>query len=96
MEALGTIFDNVSLEKTVSFKAFNNLPGVTISNFQLPVDSPQGGIEIQTDANIPSSARRFCVFEQVIKLLTMNLELGIDLGTVGFEAFFDSVDVGRK
>jgi hypothetical protein len=40
--ALGTIFDNVSLNKTLSFKAFDNLPGVTISNFQLPADDPAG------------------------------------------------------
>ena len=55
--ALGTIFDNVSLSKDVSFKAFNNLPGVTISNFQLPSDDPAGGIHIETDSDIPSPAR---------------------------------------
>ncbi|EPQ57376.1 hypothetical protein GLOTRDRAFT_120580 [Gloeophyllum trabeum ATCC 11539] len=69
--ALGTIFDNVSLSKTVSFKAFNNLPGVTISNFNLPSDDPAGGIHIETDSMIPSPSN-----------------LGIDLGTVGFQAYF--------
>ena len=54
--ALGTIFDNVSLSKKVSFKAFNGLPGVTISNFQLPSDDPAGGIHIETDSLIPSPA----------------------------------------
>jgi hypothetical protein len=55
--ALGTIFDGVALSKNVTFKAFNGLPGVTISNFQLPGDV-DGGIEIETDAMIPSPARK--------------------------------------
>jgi hypothetical protein len=75
--ALGTIFDNVSLTKNVSFNAFNGLPGVTISNFQLPGDNAAGGITIETDANIPSPA-----------------QLGIDLGTVTFDTFFNDVLVG--
>ncbi|KAI0035854.1 hypothetical protein K488DRAFT_76325 [Vararia minispora EC-137] len=75
--ALGTIFNGVSLNKDISFKAFNNLPGVTISNFNLPSDDPAGGIHIETDSAIPSPS-----------------QLGIDLGTVGFEAFFNGVDLG--
>jgi len=55
--SLGTIFDGVSLSKDVNFKAFNGLPGVTISNFQLPSDDPTGGIHIETDSLIPSPAR---------------------------------------
>ncbi|KAH0827584.1 hypothetical protein J3R83DRAFT_4307 [Lanmaoa asiatica] len=77
--ALGTIFDNVSLTKTITLKAFNNLPGVTISNFQLPSDDPAGGITISTDSLIPSPA-----------------QLGIDLGTVTFQAYFDNTLVGRE
>lgn len=57
--ALGTIFDGVSLSKVVSFKAFNNLPGVVVSNFQLPSDAPEGGIQIETDSLIPSPARAY-------------------------------------
>ncbi|KAJ4494066.1 hypothetical protein C8J55DRAFT_533507 [Lentinula edodes] len=75
--ALGTIFDNVSLTKNVSFNAFNGLPGVTISNFQLPSDSSEGGITIDLDAQIPSPA-----------------QLGLDLGTVTFDSFYDNVLVG--
>ncbi|KDR75403.1 hypothetical protein GALMADRAFT_553913 [Galerina marginata CBS 339.88] len=75
--ALGTIFDNVSLSKVLTFKAFNGLPGVTISNFQLPSDDPAGGIHIETDATIPSPA-----------------QLGIDLGTVTFQSFFQGTHVG--
>ncbi|KAI0340460.1 hypothetical protein BDW22DRAFT_1360443 [Trametopsis cervina] len=75
--ALGTIFDNVSLTKNVTLKAFNGLPGVTISNFQLPSDDPSGGIHIETDSDIPSPA-----------------QLGIDLGTVTFNAFFGDVLIG--
>jgi len=77
LTALGTIFDNVVLSKVVSFKAFNGLTGVTISNFQLPSDDPAGGIHIETDALIPSPA-----------------QLGIDLGTVTFQAFFQDTFVG--
>ncbi|KAF4598358.1 hypothetical protein EYR38_006760 [Pleurotus pulmonarius] len=77
VQALGTIFDNVSLSKKVSFKAFNGLNGVTISNFQLPRDDPAGGISIQTDSLIPSAA-----------------QLGIQLGSVGFESFFEGTHVG--
>ncbi|KAH9485291.1 hypothetical protein JR316_0002199 [Psilocybe cubensis] len=77
VNALGTIFENVSLSKIVTFKAFNGLPGVTISNFQLPSDDPVGGIHIETDATIPSQA-----------------QLGIDLGTVSFQSFFDGTFVG--
>ncbi|CDO73852.1 hypothetical protein BN946_scf185016.g9 [Trametes cinnabarina] len=75
--ALGIDFDDVSLSKTVSFKAFNNLPGVTISNFKLPSDDPAGGIHIETDSLIPSQS-----------------QLGIDLGTVTFEASFQGTTVG--
>ena len=60
VNSLRTIFDNVALSKKVSFKAFNNLPGVTITNFQLPSDDPNGGIHIETDSTIPSPARK-CV-----------------------------------
>jgi antitoxin (DNA-binding transcriptional repressor) of toxin-antitoxin stability system len=77
LTALGTIFDGVSLSKDVSFKAFNGLPGVTISNFQLPSDDPSGGIHIETDASIPSPS-----------------QLGINLGTVTFQSFFQNTLVG--
>ncbi|KAI8977823.1 hypothetical protein BD414DRAFT_466746 [Trametes punicea] len=75
--ALGIDFDDVSLTKSISFKAFNNLPGVTISNFKLPSDDPAGGIHIETDSIIPSQS-----------------QLGIDLGTVTFEASFEGTTVG--
>lgn len=77
--ALGTMFDGVSLSKNVTFKAFNNLPGVTVKNFELPSDDPAGGIHIETDSLIPSAAN-----------------LGIDLGTVTFEASFKEVLLGRE
>ncbi|KAF7983257.1 hypothetical protein HWV62_22882 [Athelia sp. TMB] len=77
VEALGTIFTNVQLQKNITLAAFNGLPGVTISNFQLPSDDPAGGIHMDTDANIPSPS-----------------QLGIDLGTVGFIAYYDNVEVG--
>lgn len=58
VEALGTIFDNVSLKKDIQLTALNGLPGVTINNFMLPSDDPAGGIHIETDALIPSSSRK--------------------------------------
>lgn len=77
LTALGTTFDGVSLSKDVSFKAFNGLPGVTISNFQLHSDDSAGGIHIETDASIPSPS-----------------QLGINLGTVTFQTFFQNTFVG--
>ncbi|KAG1812612.1 uncharacterized protein BJ212DRAFT_460083 [Suillus subaureus] len=77
LTALGTIFNGVSMSKTVTLKAFNGLPGVTISNFQLPSDDPAGGITISTDSIIPSPA-----------------QLGIDLGNVGFQAYFENTRIG--
>ncbi|KAG2131418.1 uncharacterized protein EDB93DRAFT_1255529 [Suillus bovinus] len=77
LTALGTIFNGVSMSKTVTLKAFNGLPGVTISNFQLPSEDPAGGITISTDSIIPSPA-----------------QLGIDLGNVGFQAYFENTRIG--
>ena len=57
--ALGTVFDGVQLSKNVTLKAFDGLPGVTISNFKLPGDASEGGISIDTDSAIPSPARTF-------------------------------------
>jgi hypothetical protein len=97
LTALGTIFDNVVLSKDISFKAFNGLPGVTISNFQLPSDDPAGGIHIDTDAGIPSPARPYSIPVPPFGLLTNKyIELGIDLGTVSFTSFFMGSEVGRK
>ena len=98
MTALGTNFDGVTLSKNVSFKAFNNLPGVTISNFQLPADDPAGGIHIETDSLIPSPARSLFAFLSLSVLIDFMAftELGIDLGTVGFQASFENATVGRE
>jgi hypothetical protein len=79
LTALGTVFDGIELTKEIGFDAFNGLPGVTIDNFKLPSDDPEGGIHIDTDSMIPSVA-----------------QLGIDLGTVGFKAYYKDVLVGRK
>lgn len=40
VEALNVVFDNVLLTQQISFAAFNNLPGVTISNFNLVLWHP--------------------------------------------------------
>lgn len=98
VEALGTVFSNVSLKKNISLLAFNGLPGVTISNFTLPSDDPAGGIHIETDAAIPSPARLLQFFKTMCFEVTHAsfLELGIDLGNIGFLAYFENVEVGRE
>lgn len=54
VSALGTIFDNVTLSKNVTFQAFNRLsPGVTVTNPNFPGDAPNG-IELMLDALVPS------------------------------------------
>ncbi|KAI9459105.1 hypothetical protein F5148DRAFT_1001220 [Russula earlei] len=55
--ALGTIFDGVSLSKDITLKAFNGLPSITISDFQLPSDDPAGGIHIEADSVITSPSQ---------------------------------------
>ncbi|KAJ7188457.1 hypothetical protein C8R46DRAFT_1054741 [Mycena filopes] len=55
--ALGTIFDNIAFSKNVTLKGFNGLPGVALSNFQLPGDDPAGGIKLEVDTGIPSPAQ---------------------------------------
>ncbi|KAG1896026.1 uncharacterized protein F5891DRAFT_1165745 [Suillus fuscotomentosus] len=76
LTALGTIFNGVLMSKTVTLKAFNGLPGVTISNFQLPSDDPAGGITISTDCH------------------SFPAQLGIGLGNVGFQAYFENTHIG--
>lgn len=76
--AIGTIFDNVVLQKDVSFDAFNGLPGVTIVNPDFPRDSQDPkGIALVTQSSIPSPSN-----------------LGIELGTATFEIFYEGVDIG--
>lgn len=87
--ALGTVFEDVTLTKTVSFfgssfysgyvialtdiglhAAFNNLPGVVITNPQFPGDKGDS-ILLETDTTISSPSN-----------------LGIELGDVRFEAYY--------
>lgn len=56
--ALGTNFDGVNLSKNISLDGFNNLPGVTISDFDLMGSTSDSGIEFDTIALIPSPAGR--------------------------------------
>ncbi|KAL1735691.1 hypothetical protein EV714DRAFT_280260 [Schizophyllum commune] len=57
VEALDTIFDGISMSKDINLKAFNGLPGVSIGNFELPSDDPDGGIHMELDVVIPSPAQ---------------------------------------
>ncbi|GAA5897781.1 hypothetical protein JCM8208_000260 [Rhodotorula glutinis] len=51
--ALATIFDDVTLSKDIGFRAFDGLPGVTITRPDFPRDSANG-IALVTDTAIPS------------------------------------------
>lgn len=51
--ALQTIFDDVTLSKDIGFRAFDGLPGVTITRPDFPRDS-ENGIALVTDTAIPS------------------------------------------
>lgn len=76
VQAIGVTFTNVGIAKQLTFQAFNNLPGVTISNFMIPGQTSDSLI-ISTDSLIPSPSN-----------------LGIELGTVGFVAYFMGNEVG--
>ncbi|KAI5474806.1 pre-rrna processing protein [Pseudohyphozyma bogoriensis] len=79
VEALQTIFDNVTLTKEISFLAFNKLqPGVQISNPDFPGDSSSlPGIELTLNSLIPSPSN-----------------LGIVLGDVAFIASYEGSEIG--
>ncbi|KAE8213110.1 hypothetical protein CF327_g3310 [Tilletia walkeri] len=78
VSALGFQFNKVTLSKDVTFQAFNNLPGVTISNFDIPGQTSDS-LKITTDATIPSPATLG------IDLGTANFEIffmGTDIGPI--------------
>ncbi|KAE8231424.1 hypothetical protein CF326_g3562 [Tilletia indica] len=78
VSALGFQFNKVILSKDVTFQAFNNLPGVTISNFDIPGQTSDS-LKITTEATIPSPATLG------IDLGTANFEIffmGTDIGPV--------------
>lgn len=53
--ALGLTYSNVTLAKSISFKAFNGLPGVLANNFNIPREGPDY-LNVSTDSYIPSPA----------------------------------------
>ena len=55
VQALNIKFDDVKLTKEVSFKAFNNLPGVSITSFDIPGQT-SNALKIKTGTVIPSPA----------------------------------------
>ncbi|SCV70806.1 BQ2448_3568 [Microbotryum intermedium] len=79
VSALGTIFDNVTLTKNVTFDAFNKLsPGITLMNPDFPGDSlSPPGIKLTVDSIIPSPSN-----------------LGIELGNATFIASYNGSDIG--
>lgn len=69
LTALGAIFDDVILAKTISLNVFNGFPGVAIRSFKLPNDDPAGGIHMKIDAVVPSNSRQFDVQFKIFVLI---------------------------
>ncbi|SHO78091.1 Uncharacterized protein MSYG_2433 [Malassezia sympodialis ATCC 42132] len=55
VRALNIVFDKVKISKDVSFDAFNNLPGVGITSFDIPSDT-SNALNIVAGTSIPSPA----------------------------------------
>ncbi|KAJ9479823.1 hypothetical protein PHBOTO_003303 [Pseudozyma hubeiensis] len=78
VRALQIIYSDVILSKNIDFLAFNNLPGVTTSNFDIYGET-SNSLLIRTDAAIPSPATLG------IQLDTANFEIffmGTDIGPI--------------
>ncbi|KAE8229507.1 hypothetical protein CF326_g5523 [Tilletia indica] len=80
VHALGLQFDNVNLTKQVSFSAFNDLPGVKITDFTIPGQT-EDSLKIQTTSIIPSKAG-------------LGIELGDAKFDITFAANGKTTDVG--
>ncbi|WFC96531.1 hypothetical protein MBRA1_003192 [Malassezia brasiliensis] len=55
VRALNIVFDGVKISKTLHFKAFNGLPGVNITSFDIPGETSDS-LKITTGTTIPSPA----------------------------------------
>ncbi|WFD49313.1 hypothetical protein GLX27_003993 [Malassezia furfur] len=55
VRALNIVFDDVKISKTLHFKAFNGLPGVNITSFDIPGET-SNALKITTGTTIPSPA----------------------------------------
>ena len=55
VRALNIVFSDVKISKDVSFDAFNNLPGVAITSFDIPGET-SNALKIVTGTTIPSPA----------------------------------------
>ena len=55
VRALNIVFDDVKISKTLHFKAFNGLPGVKITSFDIPGETSDS-LKITTGTTIPSPA----------------------------------------
>ncbi|WFD23341.1 hypothetical protein MEQU1_002030 [Malassezia equina] len=55
VRALNIVFDDVKISKDVSFDAFNGLPGVLITSFNIPSDT-SNALNIAVGSSIPSPA----------------------------------------
>ena len=55
VRALNIVFNKVKISKNLNFKAFNNLPGVKITSFDIPGET-SNALKITTGTTIPSPA----------------------------------------
>ncbi|EST10168.1 Protein of unknown function DUF3712 [Kalmanozyma brasiliensis GHG001] len=84
VRALNIIYSNVILSKVINFQAFNGLPGVTTSNFDIYGET-SNSLLIRTNAAIPSPA------SLGIQLDTANFEIffmGTDIGPISSSNLF--------
>ncbi|CAM0140292.1 hypothetical protein VKS41_005895 [Umbelopsis sp. WA50703] len=76
--ALGYTFTGLTMSKTVELSGMQGLKNdITIQSFNLPANSPNGGIELDVVTNIKNPSN-----------------VGVDLSGVGFESYYQSVDLG--
>ncbi|WFC96532.1 hypothetical protein MBRA1_003193 [Malassezia brasiliensis] len=76
VRALNIVFNNVKISKTLHFKAFNGLPGVNITSFDIPGET-SNSLKITTGTSIPSPATLS------IDLETANFDIYFDNQYVG-------------
>lgn len=84
VRAVGIVFSNVILEKTITLDAFNGLPGLVITEFSAPSDSP-GRIDITASTPINSLA------SLSVELDYASFELyfrGSDIGSITSDLLF--------
>ncbi|CAO1639236.1 unnamed protein product [Sympodiomycopsis kandeliae] len=84
VSAVGIVFSNVILDKEITLDVFNGLPGIVITKFDIPSETPNA-LNIVADANIPSPSALG------VELGTANFEIffmGTDVGPISATNLF--------